>query len=288
MSKKILLVVVVLAMSSLAMAANVYYQDAGSHLWNDDGNWGDGLDPTPTAQPGVDDVALFQNNGVPGASVAVNIGTGDAISINSTWLGNSIDGLNLTVGMTGTGSVTTVGDFIIAYSDDTVTTVVNMADDTFIDCGGYFVAAECGYGTINMTGNAQITALGLWNTMWTAGSTSHVNIGGDASIVTTIVGGWGGFYWGNIDPVGTGGAYYGDPHMNLTENGSITITKGPDGEDYALGVIADGRFTAEGLGRENFKIINNGDGTCTFKVIPESMTLVLLGLGGLFLRSRKS
>lgn len=290
MSKKILLVLVVLAMSSMAVAGNFYYFDQGSHLYNDGDNWLDGGVSTGVV-PGPADTAV--SVGWAGQPEVANLVSGDDVSILTAWFGNSTSGLDTTINMSGNSKLTTTGDFIVAYSDDSVTATMNMTDDALLTCGAAYVNGEGGFGTTNMSGNAKIVTASFWNSLWIAGSTSYFNIAGNAVLQSGLVGGvvnegWGPFYWGNIDPVGTGGAYYGDPHMDISENGKLIIPTSADGSDYALGVIADGRFTAEGLGRENFKIINNGDGTCTFKVIPESMTLVLLGLGGLFLRSRKS
>jgi len=284
MIKKSLLVVV-LAMCSVAMAVDTYYYyqtPASNQLWSDGANWlknGATTGETPGPGDGVTHVGWGSNPEV------CNIVSGDDITVSYVWFGSSTAGLTTTLNMSGTGKLTTEGDFLLAYSDDTTNATLNISDDAILTCGGGFNVST-GNGTLNMSGNAQLNATMLWNTLWQAGAVSHLNIGGN-SVVTATNTDWSGFYWGNIDDVGTGGAYYSDPHMDLTENGKVVIAT--ENKDYALGVIADGRFTAECLGLSNFLITDDSvTGMTTFEVIPEPMTLALLGLGGLFLRSRKS
>jgi len=287
MSKKILLVVLVLAMSSVSMAVDTYYYfqtPSSTHLWNDGANWlknGATTGAVPGAADNVTSVGWGSNPEVG------NIVSGDNISVNEVWFGSSTAGLTTTLNISGNGQLHVATQFLNAYSDDTTVAVLNMTDNAVLTCGTYF-ANESGDATVNMSGNSRLTAAGLWNTLWIAGATTHMNIGGN-SILKTTNADWSGFYWGNngVAPGNGSGNYYSDPHMNITDNGKVIIAT--INKDYALGVIADGRFTANGLGLSNFLITDDAAaGMTTFQVIPEPMTMVLLGLGGLFLRSRKS
>jgi len=275
MSTKKFLVITVLFLAVTGIASAAHYLDSGNHLWNDPANWLAGT------VPGAADEINFV--GWMGSPEVCNIGSGVNAVAGQVYVGYSTNSITTTLNVSGTGTLNVTGDVRTAFVDDATTGNMNVSDDAVVNIGGYLIVAQQGMSTFTMTGNASVTATGLWNSMWVAGSVGHMYLSGN-SILTTTSTEWDGFYWGDIDPVGTGGAYYSDPHMDISENATLSIATG--NKEYALGLIADGRLTANGGGLENFLITDLQNGQTIFQV-PEPMTLSLLAFGGLLLR-RKS
>lgn len=275
MSKKLISLVLVLAIASMASAgqwaaaAPSASQPAGN--WNVGTNWDTGVVPVATDAT----VKLQRNAGDNTSNIIVTTAVSGGVKTQIT----SFTAKLVKLEITNTGSLSHSGSFD-GYTGSLDATIdaggvwnactasgsFKMASNTAAGMANSVVVSV--YGTLNVKGASGTLALVNDTRSGTSGTnTATVNImaGGLVDVDSYII--------------GLGGVQYGNGHINFYGNGKMII-KG-DARAQAETDRAAGRIT--GLSASDINLVGGN----TVLQVPEPATLALLGLGGLTLLRRK-
>jgi hypothetical protein len=273
MCKKLMVLLLVLGIASVATAANISFTGAIDSAWNKAGNW------TPAAVPAVTDNARFYTAGVLNCTV-----TSSGVAIANKVQYRGCPG-NSTV--TVTGDLTTNGSVEI---DTNGTATLNISAGATMDActqqsgssqwtsfklgrASRSGASVCNVdGTLNVTSqsvDASELKLGYWSETSNAGGTWTLNIGGTGTV--------------NADALVVNlRKLAGTPLIDIATGGLMVLTGDVQAQCINLrngGIIkGDGGASAIGV-----SLIGGN----THVQVPEPAMIALLGLGGLLLRKRR-
>ena len=268
--RKLIIILLLLAFANTASALNIYWLGANSSDWHDPGNWG-GTTVGPTSADWVDVRSdtwygnwptLSSGTGAAG-TIRMNPGYGPELVLLTVNGGALTVQSAIYVGNSG-------GDAQLTLSSGSITSPLTM------------VGAYTGNGTLNVSGGTlNAGALGL--PMWWGPTTGTGQLTIDGGLINTSY-------------IGMGGA---GNSIEFTKNladggGKIVDTQDMNDIDWANwqttinGLVSGNQiFTSASAIQVDYS--SNGETRTTeiYSVIPEPMTIALLGLGGLLLRRKR-
>ncbi len=306
MSRKLICLLLILGLSSVALANGGNFTGVLGTDWNIGFNWDTGVVPGITdttnycigcgdTQTAV--IAFGTSASGRGGNVGKRTGTGTTADpyVNGhgtlTILGNMTTALFTTIGRepgdTGVVNVNgllgdgvwTLGKNIVVGQKGTGTLNVTNGGTVTSTLQDLLVGAHTGTGTVNIDSGSITVADEVFLPGWYpqgAGYEAHgeIYISGTGVIQASSLR-WGDGLLNNV-PTTTNGSF-----MEIADLGQFILTgfKLP----MALDAIGDGLI----IGAGGATVFAYYDGANTIIEIPEPMTIALLGLGGLFLRRRK-
>jgi hypothetical protein len=267
-TRRIVVCMSVLAVFTSAVMADHYIERTGSHSWFDSQNWLDNSIPTSS-----DPVYLVGYMGTP---EVCNIVSGQNAVAYSVDVGYSSAGITTTLNVTGNATLSLQSNLTLATTDDTVVGIMNVTDNARVTLwgnpatDGLLMVGQNGTGTLTMSGNAYVSCQYLYVSYLSTTEVGHVQLDGGLLDIRSL----------RMGSTGVGAS------MDIA-GGTLQIrtARRAQVDQY----VTSGLVTGNGLvGVSNFIITDLPSGNTTYQAIPEPITLALLGLGGLLLRSRKS
>ncbi len=307
MSRKLICLLLILGLSSVALADGGNFTGALGTDWNLGFNWDTGVVPniTDTAQYtvgfGASNGTAFINFGTAASGKGGNVG-------KRSGTGSTADPF-----VNGNGNLTILGNLTVATfttigrepGDVGVVNVNGLLGDGTWTLAKNIVVGQKGTGTLNVTNGGVVISTTMDMKVGGHNGTGTVNI--DSGSITIADE----FYLPGWYVQGTGWEGHGEVYISGTgviqadilRWGDQAVDNVPTTINGSFMEIADlGRFILNGnkvtmalnaigdgliIGAGGVPVFAYFDGTNTIVEIPEPMTIALLGLGGLFLRRRK-
>jgi hypothetical protein len=270
MSKKFVIVNALLILSILCSVSfgveNRYWTDgaAGNHLWRDGANWDAGTPPT-TADHRARIYQVPVGGQGPLVDSLTNVGCAH-LMVGGT--DSATHTLNVEMIMTG-GYIDIDTWGRIGYGDG-ITGTLTMSDGQIdTDPFSFFSVGVYGTGYLNMSGGTLNT--GQFRLAWYPGGEGHVSLGGEINV-------------GLPDfSIRSGGSDF-----DILPGGILNVAD-PNGSmrDTIQGYIDDGRVFSSAPGYAPEVTWNGSDTATLVALVPEPMTIILLGAGGITLIRRK-
>ena len=275
MCKKLLTVLLVLVLSSMASAGSYYFMGtdlSNPTAWEVSGNWSLGAwDGTgPAGLPTATDFARISNN-LGGATITVT-GTGQGVKIQTR---------NAASTLTVSGTLNSGGSLELDCSPSGTDATLNISAGGVVNAtagevkigrasrtGGTIVNVD---GTLNASGGTGIS-IGTWSAGGASGENWDLNINN------------GGVVNSNALAVNTNAAD-GAANINISGTGKLIL----DGNvQQAISLLrASGHIDGDGIAGGVSMDYNTSNAGKTTVYVPEPATIALLGLGGLLLRKRR-
>ena len=312
---KVKLILLVLVCVASTASAAIWTNSTTDQDWATPNNW-DSL-----SVPGAADSAYLVNSTLPAAQISSNVGTvygvqigqggGDGaleVSTGGSLSASFIMNLGTDTGRSGTYTQTggTVTTQWLNIGKDGAASTMDISGGSFTATG---LNAEVGIGAtaagsaLTISGDSSF----IWDVQLRANNSSSINVVGSNATITgnrvgTTVNGLvfrtGGILDFEFDAAGISTIDISDTRMNVVAGSTLNI----DGSSYTGGigtftlvdyaVLKDGNmFTTENISGFGALTATTAyaDGVgLTLTVVPEPATMILLGLGGLMLRRKRS